>query len=129
MSQSLINIAAVAGGGALGASLRYGVMVLSGRLFGVFFPWGTLLVNVIGSFALGIIIGIFALKFTPPDWLKLFLVVGIAGGFTTFSTFSLDAFALWERKAFLASGGYVLASLILSVAALMLGLVLSRNLS
>ncbi len=129
MSQSLINIAAVAGGGALGASLRYGVMVLSGRLFGVFLPWGTLLVNVIGSFALGVIIGIFALKFTPPDWLKLFLVVGLAGGFTTFSTFSLDAFTLWERKAYLASSGYVLASLVLSVAALMLGLFLSRNMS
>ncbi len=127
MSDMMTQIIAVATGGALGASLRYGVMVAMGRLFGVLFPWGTIAVNIIGSLGLGFVISWFAVKYTPPDWLRLFLVVGLAGGFTTFSTFALDLVTLWERKQALTSGAYLIGSVVLSLIALMVGMWLGRS--
>jgi CrcB protein len=111
-------IAAVALGGAFGSVARYLVGIGSGRLFGLDFPWGTLIINVTGSFLIGAFIGLFATKWDLSQTTRVFLTVGICGGYTTFSTFSLDAWYLIERGQLTASLGYALASVLLSVTAL-----------
>lgn len=80
----------------MGGVLRQMVNVVSARLLGLHFPYGTLTVNIVGSIAMGVLTALFALKSDLPPELKLFLTTGILGGFTTFSTFSLDAVNLWE---------------------------------
>jgi len=119
----------VAVGGALGSMARYIVSVTAGRMFGLDFPWGTLTVNVVGSFAMGLFVGLLALKFDGSTALRLFFAVGVLGGFTTFSSFSLDTVVLWERGAVLAAAGYVVASLVVSLGALAAGLALVRTLA
>ncbi|MHC4917835.1 MAG: CrcB family protein, partial [Planctomycetota bacterium] len=81
---------AVAAGGAVGAVGRYLVMIQVGYWLGTAFPFATLAVNVIGSFALGLLVGLMALAWSPPAELRALLVVGVLGAFTTFSTFSMD---------------------------------------
>jgi fluoride exporter len=119
-------ILAVAAGGALGSVMRYLVGIASGRLFGTDFPWGTLIINVTGSFLIGTFVGLFATKWDLPQAARIFLTVGICGGYTTFSTFSLDAWYLIERGQGMASLAYMLASVVLSVAALIGALQLVR---
>jgi CrcB protein len=118
----------VALGGALGSVARYGVGVWSARAFGVGFPWGTLAVNVLGGLAMGFLAALFALRAGTSDGTRLFLMTGVLGGFTTFSAFSLDSVALWERGEAGAAAVYVLASVALSIAALAAGLALGRAL-
>ncbi len=116
----------VALGGALGASLRYLTGVATLRLMGSGFPWGTLTVNVLGSFAMGVLVVTLAHlggnRFAP------LLMTGLLGGFTTFSAFSLDAVTLYERGEVALAGGYVAASVVLSLAALFAGLLVARSL-
>ncbi len=119
-------ILAVAIGGALGSVVRYIVGIESGRLFGTDFPWGTLIINVSGSFLIGVFAALFATKWNLPQPGKVFLLVGICGGYTTFSTFSLDVWYLIERGQLLESLGYILASVILSTVALVAALHLIR---
>jgi CrcB protein len=111
-------VAAVALGGALGSVMRYLVGIGAGKLFGTAFPWGTLIINVTGSFLIGMFVGLFATKWDLPQAARIFLTVGICGGYTTFSTYSLDAWYLIERGQGIASFAYVVTSVILSVAAL-----------
>ena len=111
-------ILAVAAGGALGAVLRYLVAIGSGRAFGTDFPWGTLIINVTGSFLIGIFAALFATRWNLPQAARIFLTVGICGGYTTFSTFSLDAWVLIERGQTVASAVYMISSVVLSVGAL-----------
>ena len=118
----------VAFGGGIGAAARYGVNVLSGRLIGAEFPWHTLIVNVAGCFAMGLLTGLMALKLNLPQEMRAFLTTGILGGFTTFSAFSLDFALLVERKAMLAAGAYAAASVLFSLAAVFAGLHLIRTL-
>lgn len=115
-------------GAGLGGMLRHGVGVVSGRLFGFEFPWGILFVNITGSLVMGLLAGWLAFK-AQMAWsqeLRLFLTTGVLGGYTTFSSFSLDVSVLWERGAFSLAAVYVLASLVLSFAAVFLGLALAR---
>jgi CrcB protein len=119
-------ILAVAIGGAIGSVARYLVGIASGKLFGLDFPWGTLIINVTGSFLIGVFVALFATKWQLPQTMRIFLTVGICGGYTTFSTFSLDAFYLAERGALIPAAGYVAASVVLSIAALVLGVQLIR---
>jgi len=121
-------ILAVAAGGALGSVARYLVGVGSGRLLGFAFPWGTLFINVTGSFLIGAFVGLFATKWDLSQTMRIFLTVGICGGYTTFSTFSLDAFTLIERGQSMASLAYMLASVVLSVGALVAAMHLIRAL-
>ena len=121
-------ILAVALGGALGSVTRYLVGIGSGKLFGFAFPWGTLIINVTGSFLMGAFAGLFALRWDLPQVVRVFLTVGICGGYTTFSTFSLDAFYLIERGQSLASAIYMIASVVLSVGALIAAMQLARAL-
>ena len=90
-------IFAVAAGGALGSSARYLVGIGSGKLFGTDFPLGTLIINVTGSFLMGLFVGLFAVKWDLSQAARAFLTVGICGGYTTFSTFSLDAYRKSHR--------------------------------
>jgi CrcB protein len=111
-------ILAVAVGGATGSVLRYLVGVGSSKLFGTDFPWGTLIINVTGSFLIGAFVGLFASKWDLPQAARIFLTVGICGGYTTFSTFSLDAWVLVERGESFSAVAYMIASVVLSVGAL-----------
>jgi CrcB protein len=122
-------ILAAAAGGALGSVARYLVGIGSGKLFGTDFPWGTLIINVTGSFLIGTFVGLFAAKWDLTQSMRIFLTVGICGGYTTFSTFSLDAYYLMEREQILASSAYMAASVALSVAALIAALRLVRMLT
>lgn len=114
----------VALGGAIGASARYGVNILAGRLLPGF-PLGTLIANVLGCFAMGVLASLLALR-GGQGWAP-FLLTGLLGGFTTFSAFTLDTMTLWERGAGVSAAGYVLASVILSLLAVMAGLALGRG--
>ena len=120
-------VAAVAAGGAFGSADRYLDSVLVQRLFGTAFPWWTLSVNVIGSFVMGVIITTIALRWSVGQVGQAFLVVGILGGFTTFSAFSLDVATMVERNANAAAGGYVLGSVVLSIGALFAGMTETRT--
>ena len=121
-------ILAVAAGGALGAVMRYLVAIGSGRAFGTDFPWGTLIINVTGSFLIGVFAALFATRWNLPQTVRIFLTVGICGGYTTFSTFSLDAWYLIERGQTFASAAYMIASVVLSVGALIAAMQLVRAL-
>jgi len=112
-------------GGGLGAALRLGVNRLALTLLGPAFPWGTLAVNVAGSFALGLLVGLFAAPETGQP-MRLFLATGVLGGFTTFSAFSLDALTLYQRGEPALAAAYVLGSVVVSLAAIAAGLVLGR---
>lgn len=123
-----MKLLAVAVGGALGSVLRYAVGVLWIGAGATGFPWGTLLVNVTGSFALGFL----ARWFSPASAsspLVLLLTVGVCGGYTTFSTFTLETFALTERGEWVRALAYVLASVVASYLALALGYQLARTTS
>ena len=119
---------AVALGGMVGATLRYLTMIAATRMFGHGFPYGTLIVNVAGSFAMGVLVASMALTWNASQETKLFLAVGLLGSFTTFSTFSLDVYTLYERGAYGPLVTYALGSFCLSLAGLILGLVVIRRL-
>ena len=112
-----LTLSQVAVGGAIGSVLRY-LMVVA-----VSAPLATLVVNVLGSFAMGILFITLATRTS----LSPLLMTGVLGGFTTFSAFSLDALKLWEGGQTLQAGLYVLASVILSLVAVALGAALARG--
>ena len=114
-------------GAGIGGALRHAVNVTATRLFGLGFPLGTLIVNVSGSFAMGLLAGYFAYRAGVPQHVRLFLTTGILGGFTTFSTFSLDAAVLIERHAYGAAAGYVVGSVAAALAGLFFGLAVFRS--
>jgi CrcB protein len=114
-------------GAGIGGALRHGVNVLAVRLFGYGFPFGTLIVNVAGSFVMGVFAGYFAFRPGIVQHVRLFLTTGILGGFTTFSAFSLDTALLVERHAYIMAAGYAVGSVAASVSALFFGLALFRG--
>ncbi len=115
----------VALGGAIGASGRYLVNVTATRVIGHGYPAGTLIVNVLGSFLMGVLFVVLAKK-GGNVWAP-FLMTGVLGGFTTFSAFSLDTLALFERGQVASAAGYVALSVGLSLAALVLGVYAGRG--
>ena len=119
----------VAAGGALGAVARHGVGVWSQRLFPTAqWPWATLTVNVAGGQLMGLLAGWLAFRGgAQSESLRLFAAVGVLGGFTTFSAFSLEAALMIERRQLAMAGGYVAASVVLSIAALFIGLMVARR--
>lgn len=122
-----MNLLAVFLGGGLGSVLRYLCNVFFDKNIGLAYPWGTFCINILGSLFLGFI---FAALLTKIDMLntqtKLFLTVGVAGGFTTFSTFSLETYNLFKQGQILMSIIYPLSSLILGFGAVALGFYLAR---
>jgi CrcB protein len=125
----MIQALLVAAGGAIGSVLRYYVGQWSLRLMGPSFPWGTLTVNVVGCFVIGVFSELLMRRFNASVELRLLLVTGFLGGFTTFSAFSLDAITLFERGQIVAGSVYVTASIGLSMAAVASGLALMRALA
>ena len=122
---------AVALGGALGSIARYGLSGLVANWFGETFPWGTLLINVTGSF----VIGFFATLSEPDGRLfvssatRTFVMVGLCGGFTTFSSFSLQTLNLMRGDEWAKAGGNVLGSVVLCLLAVFLGHVAAASLN
>jgi len=114
----------VALGGAIGATLRWLTGMLTLRIMGQGFPWGTVSVTVLGSLLMGVVVVALAekggMRAAP------FLMTGLLGGFTTFSAFSLDAVALMERGQFNLAVAYVGGSVIIGLAALVFGMTLTR---
>ncbi|MCW5715103.1 MAG: fluoride efflux transporter CrcB [Bauldia sp.] len=121
------NILIVAAGGAIGSVSRYLVGSASLRLFGSGFPVGTMIVNVLGSFLMGVFIELLAQRFNASEQLRLLVATGLLGGFTTFSAFSLDVVALWERGETAAALAYAGISVVASLLALVGGLALVRT--
>jgi CrcB protein len=118
----------VAIGGAIGSVLRYGAGIAVGSVWREAFPLGTLLINIVGSLVMGLFVGLMARLL--PGWqneARLFFAVGVLGGFTTFSSFSLDAIVLVERGALLPAALYVLVSVLGGLLALWLALLLMRQ--
>jgi CrcB protein len=114
-------------GAGLGGALRHGVNVGAARWMGYGFPYGTLVVNVVGSFAMGLLAGYFAFRPGMGQHFRLFLTTGVLGGFTTFSAFSLDTALLVERHAYGLAAGYAVGSVAASLSALFLGLAMFRS--
>jgi CrcB protein len=129
----MTNMFLVMGGGALGAALRYHLGRFAGQMTpGAAWPWGTFAANLIGGFAMGLLAGWLARGSAPigtasGEPIRLLLGVGVLGGFTTFSAFSLETMLMIERGQIALALGYVLASVIGAVAALALGLQLARS--
>ena len=125
----MFHLVLVMAGGAVGAGLRHLTSMGIARLFGMNFPWGTLAVNVLGGFVMGVFIEMLARRWGGSPELRLFVATGILGGYTTFSAFSLDVAVLYERGELAYAVAYVAASLILSVGGLFLGLWLARSIA
>ncbi|MEI9928378.1 MAG: fluoride efflux transporter CrcB [Sphingomonas sp.] len=123
------NLLLVMLGGAFGAVARYLVGKATLAAFGPGYPWGTLAVNLIGGLLMGVLAGSLARLGQGGEQWRLLLGVGVLGGFTTFSAFSLDVMVMLERGDWIAGTGYALVSVIGSVAALALGLGLIRSLA
>lgn len=117
----------VALGGAVGATGRFFVTSMTGRMLGHGFPWGTLLVNIAGSFIMGALISFMAIKWSASAEMRTFLTTGVLGGFTTFSAFSLDFATLYERKAYLSAMMYGAGTIGLTILAVFAGLVFMRT--
>jgi fluoride exporter len=116
-----------AAGGALGSSARYLVNIGAGKLLGMGFPWGTLIVNIAGCFIMGVLVGLGAHRLTLSDEARVFIATGILGGFTTFSAFSADFALLFGRKYFGYAALYLTGSVALSLLAVFAGLYLIRS--
>ena len=117
-------ILAIAAGGAIGAVARYIAAAQIGHWLGTGFPWGILLVNIVGSFLMGVLVEAMTIAW-PPE-LRALLTVGVLGAFTTFSTFALDVVSVLERGQVMLAAIYIGASVALAVLALFGGMVLMR---
>lgn len=113
-------------GSGIGGMARHGVGLAALRWFGPDLPFGTLAINIFGSFLIGTVAEYWAIKSGLPQPVRLFLTTGVIGGFTTFSTFSLETALLWERGQAQAALAYATASVTMSIGALFGGLWLVR---
>ncbi|MGE4241206.1 fluoride efflux transporter CrcB [Ramlibacter sp.] len=109
-------------GGGIGAMLRHASNGLSLALWGAAYPWGTLFINVSGSLLMGVVVELAALKIGMPPHVRLFIATGILGGYTTFSTFSLEAGLLHARGDTAAAIAYAVGSVVLGVAGFFAGM-------
>ncbi len=113
-------------GGGIGAALRHAVNRGALALLGPSFPFATLIVNVVGSFLMGVLVVALIARGESDQPMRLFLGTGILGGFTTFSAFSFDAALMWQRSDYTALGLYVVASVVVSIVALFAGMAGAR---
>ena len=116
-------------GGALGAGLRYLFGTAATRAMGPGFPWGTWGVNLIGGLAMGLLVGFLARTSDGGEDLRLLLAVGVLGGFTTFSAFSLDAYLMIVRGEIALAGAYAISSVAGSIMMLWAGIAVARSLA
>lgn len=125
--QSILAILAVALGGALGSVLRYLMNNGVTAMFKTSFPFGIMAVNILGGLVMGILIAWFAEQANASQTMRSFLMVGVLGGFTTFSTFSADTVLLWQRGEVMQAAMYAAGSVILSIVALLAGMAIVRG--
>tara|TARA_B100001142_G_scaffold328222_1_gene387794 strand:- start:472 stop:849 length:378 start_codon:yes stop_codon:yes gene_type:complete len=118
----MLKVIIVGFGGFFGSIFRYLIYLLSNNLIGYSFPFGTILVNVLGCFLIGLIYQIFSDTISLSDNLKLFMTIGFLGGFTTFSAFSLDVFLLYQSNSKLVAIIYIFITLVLSLLAMLGGM-------
>ena len=121
------SILYVALGGALGASARYSLSLFISKFYVSDYPLGTITANIVGSFFMGFLVGLVSSKVNDVSNLMLFLGVGLLGGFTTFSAFSQEAFTMYEKKDYGLFISYIGSSVLFSVGALIMGLILARK--
>lgn len=112
--------------GALGALARYAVGEATIRRSDSSFPWGTFIVNITGTFLLGLLFTVLAERFSAPSWLRSSLTVGFLGAYTTFSTFSLETLRLIENKAYLLAGLNSVGGVVLGLVAIYAGVLIGR---
>jgi fluoride exporter len=115
------NILVIALGAAIGANLRYGLSLWAARQFGAAFPYGTLIVNLIGCFAIGLVLQFSLTRMPLSEPLRLLIVTGLLGGFTTFSSFGYETYALILKGEWLPALIYIAASVVLGLGAVFLG--------
>ncbi|CAO3413818.1 fluoride efflux transporter CrcB [Azospirillum endophyticum] len=128
MLASPLSLLAVAVGGAAGSVARYVMLLAIAQWVGSRFPMGTIIVNVLGCTVMGVLSELAALTWSPPPELRALLLVGVLGGFTTFSSFTLDIGVLVARDEIAAAAGYFLASTLFSVLGFFAGLWAARSL-
>lgn len=121
-------ILAVAAGGAIGATGRFLVGRLMFNIMGPGFPWGTLTVNVVGSFLIGLTVQLLAMRYNLSHEWQGFLIIGVLGGFTTFSAFSMELSLMIEKGQLSTAALYAFGSLFVGVAALFIGIYAGRSL-
>lgn len=118
----------VAAGGAAGSVARYSLGVQATRWFGTGWPYGTFTANILGGLMMGLLVGFLAHRGGPDqERLRVLLAVGVLGGFTTFSSYSLETALMIERKAYGAAAGYAAGSVVLAISALFVGLMIARR--
>ncbi|GAB4431957.1 MAG: fluoride efflux transporter CrcB [Chloroflexi bacterium OHK40] len=122
----MLNILAVALGAAIGANLRYGLAAWAAQRLGTAWPYGTFLINVLGCLAIGALLTLAATRMPLSEPVRLLLVTGLLGGFTTFSTFGYEAFSLISAGNWLGAGLYLGASVVVGLLAVFLGAGLVR---
>ncbi len=126
VNSAFMNIIAIAVGAAIGANLRYSLSIWAAQRWGASFPYGTLIVNVIGSFAIGVVLVLATTRLNLSDPARLLIVTGLLGGFTTFSSLSFETYSLITNGSWLAAGIYVISSFGLGIAGVFLGAGIAR---
>lgn len=124
----LINMLAIAVGAAVGANARYGITLWVTTRWGAHFPYATLFINVLGSFLIGVVMTLAIMRLSISEPMRLLLVTGLLGGFTTFSSFSYEVLSLANGGHWRAAGMYVLASVVLGLIGVVLGVGVVRAL-
>jgi CrcB protein len=122
----VLNIVVIALGAAIGANLRYGLSLWAAQRWGAAFPYGTLMINVIGSFVIGLVLVLATSRITLSEPVRLLLVTGLLGGFTTFSSFSFETYSLVTAGSIMQAGLYVLGSFGLGMLGVFLGAGIGR---
>ena len=123
----MLQLLVIGCGGAVGALMRYGLGWRITLLAGGGFPWGTLFVNIFGCFLAGLIITLFVTRIPLSDLLRNGLQIGLLGGFTTFSAFSIDAITLFDQGLWLRGLLYIVTTVVVSVLGAYLGMSVGRN--
>ena len=124
----MLNMIVIALGAAIGANLRYGLSFWAAQRWGATFPYGTLIINVIGSFVIGLVLVLATSRISLSEPMRLLLVTGLLGGFTTFSSFSFETYMLVTTGSIVEAGLYVLGSFGLGMLAVFLGAGIGRML-
>lgn len=126
VNSALTNILAIAVGAAIGANLRYSLSLWAAQRWGASFPYGTLLVNVIGSFVIGFVLVLATTRLSLSEPMRLLIVTGLLGGFTTFSSLSFEAYTLITNGSWQAAGIYLAGSFGLGMIGVFLGAGMAR---
>lgn len=122
----MITVLLIGIGGFLGANARYWLGSVFGRWFGTDFPWATGIVNVTGAVAIGIIATMFTDRAVESESLRLFLIVGILGGYTTFSSYAYEAVAMMREDRWMAAMAYLIGSNVIGIVACVAGVMIAR---